>query len=238
MRGYYSQKLSDERLRLCYELACPRVKRYLHSEIQFVLERIKSTDLVLELGCGYGRVLQKLVPKARMAVGIDTSHESLLLAQEMNRGSNPYRLFQMNAVSLGFRSQLFNVVICIQNGISAFNVNQRELLSESIRVSSLGGTVLFSSYSERFWRHRLEWFKMQSEHGLIGEIDYHATGNGVIVCKDGFKATTVSHDDILSLTSDFDVDAKITEVDGSSIFCELHVKEHEVVSRDCQNSKL
>jgi hypothetical protein len=81
--------------------------------------------------------------------------------------------------------------------------------------------VLFSSYSERFWEDRLEWFRIQSEKTLIGEIDDAATGNGVIVCKDGFKAGTVRPDDFIRLTSDLAVDPIITEVDNSSIFCEL-----------------
>lgn len=32
---YYSQKLSAEKLRLCYEIAPQRVKQYLESEIAF-----------------------------------------------------------------------------------------------------------------------------------------------------------------------------------------------------------
>jgi len=77
MDRYYSEKLSANRLRLCYEVAPSRVKRYLEAEIAFVLDKMKPASLVLELGCGYGRVLQKLAAKARMAVGIDTLHHSL-----------------------------------------------------------------------------------------------------------------------------------------------------------------
>lgn len=224
MHGYYSQKLSAEQLKLCYEIAPPRVKRYLKAEIEFVLDKIKSSDLVLELGCGYGRVLKELVIKAKTVVGIDTSHVSLRLAQE-TLGGTPYcDFFAMDAVELGFYERQFDVVICIQNGISAFKVDQRKLIEEAMRVTRSGGTALFSSYSERFWENRLEWFRLQSKHALIGEIDEDATGNGIIVCKDGFRASTVSPDDFISLTSGFNINPIITEVDGSSIFCEIKVK--------------
>jgi hypothetical protein len=93
-----------------------------------------------------------------------------------------------------------------------------------LRVTRSGGRVLFSSYSERFWKDRLEWFRIQSQHGLIGEIDDDATGDGVIVCKDGFKASTFSPDDFISLTSNFEIEPIITEVDGSSLVCEIWVK--------------
>ena len=220
---YYSQKLSAERLKLCYEIAPPRVKRYLEAEIEFILEKIKPSDMVLELGCGYGRVLKKLLTKAKTVVGIDTSYTSLLLAQEILGDAPACHLLAMDAVRLGFGDRLFDLVFCIQNGISAFRVNQRKLIKEAMRFTCPRGTVLFSSYSERFWEDRLDWFRIQSDHGLIGEIDEDATGDGVIICKDGFRASTIAPDDFVSLTTDFDIVPKITEVDGSSIFCEIRV---------------
>jgi len=223
MHGYYSQKLSGERLRVCYEIAPPRIQVYLEAEIEFVLERTESSALVLELGCGYGRVLQRLIAKAKTVVGIDTSHDSLRLARELMGGAPVCHLFEMNAVELGFRNRQFDLVVCIQNGISAFGVDPRKLIEEAVRVTRAGKRVLFSSYSERFWEDRLDWFRIQSEYGLIGEIDEDATGDGVIACKDGFKASTVGADDFLSLASDFGIVPEITEVDGSSVFCEIVV---------------
>jgi SAM-dependent methyltransferase len=224
MNGYYSQKLSAEQLRRCYEIAPPRVKRYLEAEIEFVLDRIKPSDLVLELGCGYGRVLKRLVKKTRTVVGIDNSYLSLSLARETMGKTSSCHLLAMNAVELGFNDRVFDMVICIQNGLSAFKVDQRKLIEEAMRVTHSPGTVLFSSYSARFWKDRLEWFRLQAEEGLIGEIDEEATGDGVIVCKDGFKATTLGPADFISLISGLDTGLIITEVDGSSIFYEIRVK--------------
>ena len=180
MSGYYSESLSAERLRLCYELAPPRVQRYLQAEIEFALSRIAPPDLVLELGCGYGRVLTRLIGAARIVVGIDTSPDSLRLARELIGDAPACRLEQMDATAMTFPDHAFDVVLCIQNGISAFGVDHRTLFDEAIRVTAPGGTILFSSYSPRFWDDRLEWFRIQSAHGLLGEIDEKATGDGVI----------------------------------------------------------
>jgi hypothetical protein len=67
----------------------------------------------------------------------------------------------------------------------------------------------------------LEWFKLQSEDGLIGEIDYEKTNGGVMVCKDGFTAATVRGKDFLALTARLNVDVQMVEVDESSVFCEI-----------------
>jgi 2-polyprenyl-6-hydroxyphenyl methylase/3-demethylubiquinone-9 3-methyltransferase len=224
MAGYYEAQLAAERLRRCYELAPPRVKQYLAAEIEFVRSKTKSTGSLLELGCGYGRVLRELVGAAKRVWGIDTSPGSLTLARQTVGGHANCRLGLMNAAQLGFGDRQFELVICIQNGISAFRVDQRQLLTEATRVTRTGGRVLFSSYATGFWADRLAWFRRQADEGLLGEIDEAATGDGVIVCKDGFRAVTVGPQGFRRLAAEVGVAAQIFEVDGSSLFCEILVE--------------
>lgn len=221
MENYYKDKLSAQRLRQCYKLASPRIQQYLKAEIDHVLEKINPDDIVLELGCGYGRVLYPLVQKADRVIGIDISFSSLEMAKENLGNFSNCHLFNMNAVQLAFRDRVFDCVVCIQNGISAFHVNQKALIEESIRVTRPRGRILFSSYSERFWEERLSWFKAQSNANLLGEIDYDRTRKGTIVCKDGFTATTVRPTEFQVLTRGMNLQVKIEEIDGSSIFYEI-----------------
>jgi 2-polyprenyl-6-hydroxyphenyl methylase/3-demethylubiquinone-9 3-methyltransferase len=223
MGRYYSEKLAGERLRACYKLAPPPARAYLEAEIEFVAERTSRSTRLLELGCGYGRVLQRLIPRVRTAVGIDTSVESLRMAVTFLAGGLAPRLLAMDASRMGFRDRSFDLTICVQNGISAFAADQQVLLAEAVRVTRSGGIVLFSSYAERFWPDRLAWFEVQAAHGLIGKIDYRATGNGVIVCKDGFRATTVDAEGFTGLAKSLGVVPRITEVAASSLFLEVCV---------------
>jgi ubiquinone/menaquinone biosynthesis C-methylase UbiE len=218
---YYSRKLSAARLKQAYDIASPRITQYLEAELNHVLEKIRPGDLLIELGCGYGRVLPRLAENAGWVIGIDTSAPTLKLAQETIETIPNCSLSRMDAARLGFHDHAFDCVVCIQNGISAFHVDQRALIGESVRVTRPGGIVLFSSYSDNFWRHRLEWFELQSEVGLLGEIDYEKTKDGVIVCKDGFRATTVRGEDFLALSVHLHADVQIVEVDESSVFCEI-----------------
>lgn len=160
---------------------------------------------------------------AGLTFGIDSSFSSLRSALNTISDLPGIYVACMDAARLAFPDNSFDKVICIQNGISAFQVDQRELIRESIRVARPGGIVFFSSYSEKFWDERLEWFRLQASAGLLGEIDMSKTGNGVITCKDGFKATTITPDDFRNLASEFDIKSEIVEVDDSSLFFEIYV---------------
>jgi ubiquinone/menaquinone biosynthesis C-methylase UbiE len=218
---YYSQKLSAERLRRCYEIAPARVRQYLQAEIDYVASKIQPGDLILELGCGYGRVIEQLGRLAGLTIGIDTSLESLQMAARQLKSFDSCRLLQMNAAALGFRDAEFDLVICIQNGISAFKIDQLTLIQESLRVVRSGGRALFSSYSKKFWPYRLHWFEIQAAEGLVGEIDYEKTGDGTIVCHDGFRATTIGPEDFETLGGRLGLKPIISEIDDSSVFCEF-----------------
>jgi SAM-dependent methyltransferase len=223
MGQYYTERLSAERLRMCYVLAPPRTQQYLECEIDHVRREISPWQVVLELGCGYGRVLRHLQGKCSQLWGIDTSYDSLKTAT-LDPQLADVHLCQMDAGMTAFKDGVFDIAVCIQNGISSFNLDPKVLLLEAIRVTRSGGTCLFSSYSDRFWEDRLEWFRLQSEHGLLGEIDWNQTADGVIVCKDGFRATTYSESDFSRLAQELGLDAGIVEVDESSVFLEVRVE--------------
>lgn len=220
MTAYYSAKLAGRRLQRCYEIASPRLRRYLEAEIVHVLERLRPGDAVLELGCGYGRVARRLARRAGRVVGIDTARESLDLARELDPGGRCEYL-EMDAIDLRFRTAEFDTVVCVQNGICAFGVDPEKLLREALRVTRERGFVMLSSYSDRFWPERLAWFEAQAAEGLVGEIDRRHCRDGVIVCRDGFRAGRMSPEGFRRLCSRVGARARITEVDESSVFCEI-----------------
>ena len=108
---------------------------------------------------------------------------------------------QMEADHLEIGDDTFDLVLGVQNSICACKVEPEQLLLEAVRVTKPGGKVILTSYAAQFWPHRLEWFRTQADHGLLGEIDDAATGDGVIMCTDGFRATTFSLDDFRKLAS-------------------------------------
>jgi 2-polyprenyl-6-hydroxyphenyl methylase/3-demethylubiquinone-9 3-methyltransferase len=221
MAQYYSESLSAERLKTCYDIAPPRILKYLEAEVDFVTSFLAPSQRVLELGCGYGRILSDLTSVTPCVLGIDISIQSLRYNHDTLHRIGGLNLIQMNAVCTGFKADSFDTVVCIQNGISAFKVDPLALLGESLRITKSRGKCLFSTYSEKIWEERLEWFQLQADEGLLGEIDWDNTGDGTIRCKDGFIATTVTKDDFMHFAEKLSVTCEIEEIDSSSLFCIL-----------------
>jgi SAM-dependent methyltransferase len=218
MGSYYEERLFGSRLQRVYDLASPRIRQYLDAEVRYVIDQAQGASRVLELGCGYGRVLKEVAPHVARIAGNDISRASLELAASHLKAFRNCDLFRMDAIQLAFRDGIFDAVFCIQNGISAFGVDRHRLVAEAVRVAKDGGTILFSSYSPRIWADRLDWFRAQSRAGLVGEIDESRSVDGTIVCKDGFRSTTVGSDEFRALFAELDLAVTVREVDGSSVF--------------------
>ena len=218
MGSYYADRLFGAKLERVYGLAPPRIRQYLDAETRYVIEEVKGRNLVLELGCGYGRAMKEVAPYVTRIVGNDLSRDSLQLAATYLDRLRNCGLVRMDATRLGFPDGAFDAVFCIQNGVSAFGRDRRALVAEAARVTRAGGVILFSSYSPRIWTDRLEWFRAQSRTGLLGEIDESQTRDGVIVCKDGFRASTVGEDEFHVLFRAAGLTAAIHEIDASSVF--------------------
>ncbi|MFX1481558.1 MAG: class I SAM-dependent methyltransferase [Promethearchaeota archaeon] len=218
MMKYYSDTLAGHRLERCYEIAPPRIIQYLKAELDFVKSYLKPSDTVLELGCGYGRILKELQDSSLSVVAVDTSLESLFYGLNRYLDSHRIQLVQMDAKSTAVRNNFFDAVVCIQNGISAFKIDPFVLVRESLRITKPEGKCLFSTYSDKIWEDRLDWFRLQAEEELVGELDWERTRRGTIVCKDGFVATTFSENDFHKIAHELRTECVTVEVDSSSLF--------------------
>ena len=216
--NYYARSLNAERLRQVYDTAIERVARYLECEISFVCGGLKKSDEVLELAAGYGRVVKKVAPFVRSVTGLDISEENVRFGAEYLKDTKNAELLVMDVHEMDY-DRRFDVALCLQNGLSAVRAEAPELLTAKVlKALKMGGKAYFSTYHPRFWEHRLAWFKEQAEKGLLGELDMEKCKDGVLVCKDGFRATTQSAEDLERIGCASGYRWQISEVDDSSLF--------------------
>jgi 2-polyprenyl-6-hydroxyphenyl methylase/3-demethylubiquinone-9 3-methyltransferase len=215
--NYYVKSLNTQKLYQAYQTKYPRVRQYLDAEISFVRSCLQGTEHVLELGAGYGRIMKELAPSCKSMIGIDISQDNVEFGNEYLSGTPHARLVVMDAHHFQF-SEHFDIVLCLQNALSAMKAQPLEYVKKITALLSPKGKAFISSYSAAFWEHRVGWFHEQSEKGLLGEIDKEKTKDGVIVCKDGFHATTLSPEDMEAIGKASGFPYEITEVDESSVF--------------------
>lgn len=220
MDNYYAEKLNSQKLFQVYETQIPRIKQYLQAEIDFVKGNLSNTQSVLELGAGYGRIIRELAPYCGSIVGIDISVESVELGKEYLKDCPNASIVAMDVHQLKFPKP-FDVVLCLQNGLSAMRADSAVIYKILDSVAP-GGTAFFSSYSSKFWDYRLKWFEEQASKGLLGEIDYTNTKDGVIICEGGFKATFHSPEDFEKIGEELGYPFQVQEVDESSMFLIVH----------------
>lgn len=216
MGNYYADKLNAQSLFRVYDTAIPRVRRYLDAEIDFVRHRLSGTERVLEVAAGYGRIVRELAPYCAQITGIDISEENIALSREYLRNRANTRMLVMDLHNLRF-SETFDVILCLQNTLSATRASMDDI-SALFSMLSPGGMAYFSTYSERFWEWRVKWFEEQAAKGCLGELDHEQTKDGVIVCKDGFRATTQTERDFRAIGERSGLPYELAEVDGSSLF--------------------
>ena len=222
MSNYYADKLNSQSLFQVYETDIPRVKQYLDAEIDFVRKNLSGSERVLEMAAGYGRIVKELASYCGSIVGMDISAENVELGKEYLKDFPNASMVTMDAHKMTF-DDTFDVILCLQNGLSAVRANPAAI-DNIINLLAPGGAVYFSSYSARFWDWRVKWFEEQAAKGLLGEIDYDQTKNGVIICKDGFKAMTHSPEDFKKIGDAIGLPYQIKEVDESSIFLIIQKK--------------
>ena len=216
--NYYTNSLNAQRLWQVYDTAIPRVSEYLQRETAFVRDRLKKTDAVLEIAAGYGRIMKELASHVESITGIEISDGNVSFGGEYLKNIANTELLTMDAHNIDYDS-CFDAVLCLQNGLSAIRADVPEAFAAKvIRALKIGGKAYFSTYHPNFWEQRVAWFQEQARKGLIGELDVEKTKNGVIICKDGFRATTHSITDLEKIGRSTGCLWQIHEVDDSSIF--------------------
>ena len=131
---------------------------------------IQLTDRVLDVGCGGGKAISRILEETRREVaGIDHSPEAVKTARSVNRAavsSGRLRIVESSVESLPFRDGFFDVVTAIET--TYFWPELQAGLTEIHRVVNRGGKlVIANEFADRAsagaWADRLNMHVPDSE---------------------------------------------------------------------------
>lgn len=140
----------------------------------------KNRDF-LEIGCGDGSILKAVLPFAKSVTGIDSSASMVLAAQEKLAGTGA-KVLEMNAKSLEFEKECFDLVVCCVNTFGNFSEEEKvQDLREMYRVLAPNGLIWVTVYTENGANCQMEHYKN------VGLTEIKA-GKEFVTTKEGFKS--------------------------------------------------
>ena len=117
-------------------------------DLAFYREQCRGTESLLELGCGYGRVLETLAGEDRRLVGLDMNPALLNLARNRLRPGDRVELVQGDMRRFAFRCK-FDRILIPYSGLYCL-LSEGEVRSCFQRIADHlepGGRLIFDAYS-------------------------------------------------------------------------------------------
>ncbi|MFH1426252.1 MAG: class I SAM-dependent methyltransferase [Candidatus Kerfeldbacteria bacterium] len=142
-------------------------------EVDFLIDQyVKPEELVLDLGCGNGRVADLVNQIKAKYVGLDVSDKLIAIAREQRPG-NDFRVGNM--LRTGFEDQTFDHVLMIA---SLHHIPSDELrqqaLEEAKRITKRHGFIIMTNWNLRQMRFAVRRWKFNLQTALrMNELDWN-----------------------------------------------------------------
>lgn len=144
------------------------------AEVALLRSVIKPNNIVLETGCGIGRVIELVDDGQIQIIGIDFVRGIVERTAKRFKGNKRVTIIHANACSLPFDEGTFDVTVCAYNTLGNIEPpSDFKAVNEMIRVTKKGGKVVASVYSENALSAQLEcyakagWNVIYYDHEIV-----------------------------------------------------------------------
>ena len=134
-------------------------KEGLEKEKKFLLENFPKNSIVLDIGSGFGRVLEILAPISKSIIGIDNDKEAVEMCKRVIKGMKNAKILYADAEKLEFKDGEFDVVTCLGGTPSNFGNTKDRIFSEIRRVLKNKGLFFCSVYNDSALEERLTYYE-------------------------------------------------------------------------------
>ncbi|HLC86400.1 MAG TPA: class I SAM-dependent methyltransferase [Candidatus Nanoarchaeia archaeon] len=133
-------------------------RKWFDEEEKYLNNLITQDSKVLEVGCGNGRVLLKLLNKTKNLIGIDNEAKAVKDAKENFKSYPELKFLLADVRSIPFEDNYFDFVLCIGTFANFYNYKFKAL-EEMKRVVKNNGFIIISVYSEDAFEERMKLYK-------------------------------------------------------------------------------
>ena len=168
----------------------------------------------LEVGCGFGRVLE-WVPQEVHYYGIDISIHYVQEAQERNPRGN---WICGDATALPANDRAFDTVFCIQNTLGNMEGIETKVIAELRRVCRKGGKVILSVYAEDSFETRRLWYDRLVDVGIFRRVWLDSSNPRVARSDTGWSSRSFDKNELKAFFTGAQK-LEITKVQSFLYFC-------------------
>lgn len=163
---FFIRKEQSEFISKVYSETPLVIQGLFRQESEMLRTALAGASRVLEVGCGFGRVLE-WVPAGVKYAGVDISIHYLQEARTRNPGPD---WICGDATRLPFAGGSFDAVFCVQNTLGNMEGIEEKVLSEMRRVCCRRGRLILSVYSEDSFETRRLWYDRLVDAGIFRRI--------------------------------------------------------------------
>lgn len=148
-------------------------------EGEVILKMIRGIDgkKVLDVGCGTGRLVKKLLERNAIVTGIDVSEEMLKIARKKFKTSE---FIEEDAEKLSFKDDSFDIVTA--SFLIVHLKNLRKFFDEAYRVLKPGGVFIVTNINQR----KAPKLKTAKNEDVIITSFYHIPDHVISALEDSF----------------------------------------------------
>jgi len=131
----------------------PADKRFVETEMAFILDKIDPSAHVLDLGCGTGRITIPMAQRARQVTGVDLSAQMIARLREKAEelGLN-VDLREADMEQLPFEASSFDAITCVLALMHIPPESRQPVFVEASRVLKPGGRMIVTVKNSIFER--------------------------------------------------------------------------------------
>ena len=109
---------------------------YLNKEKELIIDFLKNSDSILDVGCGTGRLIPTLAKLVKKYVGVEINDEYLKIARQVSRKFKNTKTIKLNAENLSrkFNEDQFDKTIACWNTIGCLK-NDKKSIKEISKVT-------------------------------------------------------------------------------------------------------
>lgn len=187
------------------EAAYPEMREWTSRDVEEIKKHLTKNSIVLDAGCGWGRVIKNISPFCNKIVGIDTDAHEIEFAKTYLEDIPNAKLYVEDMKATSFPDESFDVIMCIGNTFGNLAGEKEAALLEMKRLMKKTGKIIISVYAQESTHKRADAYRK------IG-FNIDSIRNGRIVFDTGYVSEGFSEKDIYLLFGKSGLKTSITKL--------------------------